>query len=259
MNSRDITKNINYFVLSSIKNFRDFFGRVNWRGLLSNTGDLTGLLPIIGYGIMIMSFIDFIYVVIPPQIQNPEWELNAISLLTEHSWVFLIGLGFIFTRYFGENEYDIRFLEIVFLRFIRWLLLLLGIAFFALIPLVLLDTQRVLKLVNNQITQQKGNSIEQITQIEKRLASGVSTEQIKLLAKNINMSPEDLTLPAPQLKTAIEKNLTLAKNRISQEADQNRRKQWNIRWKSSSRTVIALLIIGVTFVIVWLKIGQACI
>jgi hypothetical protein len=135
----------------------------------------------------------------------------------------------------------------------------MGIAFFALIPLTLLDTQRVLKVVNDQITQQKNNSVEQITQIEKRLASGVSAEQIKLFAKSINMSPDDLNLPTPQLKNTIQKNLASAKKRISQEAAKTQREQWKNRWKSSLRTVIALLIIGVTFVIVWLLIGRACI
>jgi hypothetical protein len=238
MNTRDIKENINYFVFSSVKNFRNFFSRVNWRGMLSDTSDLTGLLPIIGYGIVIMSFVDFIYVVFPPQLQNPEWELNTISRLTEHCWVFLIGLGLIFTRYFSENQYDIRFLEIVFLRFIRWVILLMGIAFFALIPLVFLDTQRVLKSVNEQISQQKNGSIEQITQIEKRLASGVSGEQLKLFARNINLSPEDLNLPTPELKNVIQKNLASTKNRISQQAIQTERSQWKTRWKSSSRTVI---------------------
>jgi len=259
MNFRAIKKNIGYFIFSTVKNFRAFFGRVNWEGLLSNTSDLTGLLPIIGYGIVMMSFIDFIYVIVPPQFQNPEWELNAISLFTEHSWIFLIGLGFIFTRYFRDNKGDIRFLEIVFLRFIRWVILLMGIAFFALIPLTLLNTQRVLKVVNDQITEQRNNRVEQITQIEKRLASGVSAEQIKLFAKNINMSPDDLKLPTPQLKNTIQKNLASAKKRIFQEAALNQREQWKNRWKSSLRTVIALLIIGFTFVIVWLQIGRACI
>jgi hypothetical protein len=171
----------------------------------------------------------------------------------------LIGLGFIFTLYFRDNQGDIRFLEIVFLRFIRWVILLMGIAFFALIPLTLLNTQRVLKVANDQITEQRNNSVEQITQIEKRIASGVSAEQIKLFAKNINMSPDDLNLPTPQLKNTIQKNLASAKKRISQQAFINQRGQWKNRWKSSLRTVIALLIIGVTFVIVWFQIGRACI
>jgi hypothetical protein len=135
----------------------------------------------------------------------------------------------------------------------------MGIAFFALIPLTLLNTQRVLKVANDQITEQRNNSVEQITQIEKRIASGVSAEQIKLFAKNINMSPDDLNLPTPQLKNTIQKNLASAKKRISQQAFINQRGQWKNRWKSSLRTVIALLIIGVTFVIVWFQIGRACI
>ncbi len=246
--------NIRYIIHS----INGFFNRIDLRDVLSNTSDLTGLLPIIGYALVTMSFIDFIYTVVPLQLQNPEWELNTISALTEHSWVFLIGLGFIFARYFSDNQYDVRFLEIVYLRFIRWVILIMGIVFFIIIPLVFVDTQRIIKSVNDQITQQKNSGIEQITQIEKRLAAGTNAEQLQLFAKNINLSPEELNLPVPQLKNAITKNLTIAKNRISEGATQNQQQQRKRRWKNSLRTVIALVIISFTCVVVWFKIGQAC-
>jgi hypothetical protein len=256
MNMRNITENINFFFSSLVRNFIGFFRRVNLRGSLSNSGDLTGLLPIIGYGIVIMSFIDFIYIIFPLQLQNPEWEINTITALSNNCWVFMIGLGFIFIRYFDENQEDIHFPEIVFLRIMRWLLLMMAIAFLVVIPLVLFDTQRLLKLVNNEITQQQNGKIQQISQLETGLASKVNSAQLQALGKSLNLSPEELNLPDAQIKNAVKQNLALTKKRITQEAAQSQRQQWKSKWRNSSKTIIALIILSFTFVVVWFKIGQ---
>ncbi|MFM8008153.1 MAG: HpsJ family protein, partial [Dolichospermum sp.] len=147
----NIGRNIKFFFFSLVRNFIEFFSRVDFRGKSVNSSDVTGLLPIIGYGLVIMSFIDFISVASQFQLQNFENELNSISAFTEHSWIFLIGLGLIFTRYFSENQYDIRYPEIIFQRIIRWVILLMGVAFFVAIPLVFVNTGRLLKSVNEQI------------------------------------------------------------------------------------------------------------
>ncbi|MFM6490179.1 MAG: hypothetical protein ACKPHQ_20835, partial [Dolichospermum sp.] len=94
----NIGRNIKFFFFSLVRNFIEFFSRVDFRGKSVNSSDVTGLLPIIGYGLVIMSFIDFISVASQFQLQNFENELNSISAFTEHSWIFLIGLGLIFTR-----------------------------------------------------------------------------------------------------------------------------------------------------------------
>jgi hypothetical protein len=234
-----------------------FFSRVDIRQVSINIISVTGLLPIIGYGIVLMSIIDFIYVIFPLRLQNPEWEINTITALTNHSWAFLMGLGFIFSRYFGENQYDIRFIEIVFLKIIRWVLLVMGIIFLLLIPLVMLDTQRILKSINDQITQQQNNGLEQINQVEKRLASGVDGNQLRILGRNINLSPEELNLPTPQLEERIKKSLGTAKHEIAKNSALTKRGEWVNRWKNGSKTIISLVIIGFTFMIIWFMIGQA--
>ncbi|MBD2138982.1 hypothetical protein H6F32_15705 [Anabaena sp. FACHB-1237] len=248
-------ENINLFFFVIVKNITSFFGRIQLTK--DSLSEITGLLPVIGYGMVIMSFIDFAYVIFPLQLQNPEWEINTITALTNNFWAFLIGLGFIFSRYFSDHEYDTRLLEVVFLRVMRWIILLMGIVILLFAPLVMLNTDRILKVVNNRIVEEQNNSLEQIAKVEQVLASNVSSEEIQLLARNINVSPEDLKLPTPQLKEKIQQNLMVAKQKIPQEAKQAQRQQKINRWKNSSRTVIGLMIIGLTCIIVWLKIGQA--
>jgi hypothetical protein len=123
---------------------------------------LIGILPIVGYAIVAMSFVDFVSVLFPLQLQNPDWELKTISTLVEQIWAFLIGLGFIFTRYFQENQGDIRSVELFFLKFIRWFILIMAIVLLLMIPLVLLDTHRLLSFFNGQISTQKNNALKQV-------------------------------------------------------------------------------------------------
>ena len=247
-----IKESINLFFFSLVRNFIEFFSRVKLREE-SFSGDVTGLLPIIGYALVIMSFIDFIFVASQFQLQNFESELNSISAFTEHSWIFLIGLGFIFIRYFSENQYDIRYPEII---FHRWVILLMGVAFFLAIPLVFVNTGRLLKSVNNQILEQQKGNLEQIAQIEKGLNAGLTTAQLKLLGRNINLTPEELKLSDPQIKDSIKRNLLIGKKRITEAANQAKRQQFRSRWRNSAKTIIALFILAFTFVIVWFKIGQ---
>ncbi|MFM6623552.1 MAG: hypothetical protein ACKPI9_27025, partial [Dolichospermum sp.] len=78
----NIGRNIKFFFFSLVRNFIEFFSRVELSGKSLDSSDVTGLLPIIGYALVIMSFIDFISVASQFQLQNFENELNSISAFT---------------------------------------------------------------------------------------------------------------------------------------------------------------------------------
>jgi hypothetical protein len=46
-----------------------------------------------------MNLVDFIYAVIPPQLQNPVWELAAMNLMLAHVWFFFVAFGLVLTSY----------------------------------------------------------------------------------------------------------------------------------------------------------------
>jgi len=259
MDIEDIKQRISFFFSNLSANFSFFFDRVNVK-LTFNNGqerDLIGILPVFGYVIVILSFRDFASTLFPLQLQNPEWELKTISALTEQVWPLLIGLGFIFTRYFYENQEDVRYLEIFFLKFIRWLLLIIGIISFLVIPLVFLDTNRLLTFFNAQINQQKDNALGEIIQAENRLAKVSSPDELRFFAKSLKLNPEVLSLPAPELQNILKTNLNSTKTKIIQQVAQKQQEQTTNLWIGSIRTIIGLIFNGVTFVFVWLRIGRA--
>ena len=259
MNMKKIKRKINLFFSSVSTNFSLFFGRVSLKMTIGSNKErhLIGILPIVGYAIVAMSFVDFASVLFPLQLQNPDWELKTIGTFVEQIWAFLIGLGFIFARYFKENQGDIRSVEIFFLKFIRWFMLIMAIVLFLMIPLVLLDTHRLLSFFNGQISTQKNNALKQVSQLETSLAKGDNPDQVRSFAKALNFPPEVLNLPAPELQNIIKTNIADAKTKITQGAAQTQKQQFISTWKSSARSIVGIIITSLTSIIIWLKIGQA--
>ena len=259
MNIKKIQRKVNLLFSNLSTNFSFFFGRVSLKITLGNNKEryLIGILPIVGYAIVAMSFVDFVSVLFPLQLQNPDWELKTISTFVEQIWAFLIGLGFIFARYFKENQGDIRSVEIFFLRFIRWFMLIMAIALLLMIPLVLLDTNRLLSFFNGQISTQKNNALKQVSQLETSLAQGDNPDQVRSFAKALNFPPEVLNLPAPELQNIIKTNIADAKTKITQEAAQTQKQQSISTWKSSIKSIVGIIITSFTFIVIWLKIGKA--
>ena len=255
---RKINKRITFFFSQVSKQVGSFFSRIDTKFVFGNKKErnLIALLPIIGYAIIIMSFVDFVFVLFPFQLQNPQWELKTIGTFTEQTWAFLIGLGFIFTRYFTENKDDVRSLEIFFLKFIRWFLLFVAIASFFAIPLIFSNTNRVLNFLNEQVSEQKNNAFNQISQLENRLTKTSNLEQLRLFSKSLNLAPDVLNLPASELQNTIKTNLGDTRKKIAEKSAQKQKQQSIEIWKSSIKTIIGLIITGFTFVISWFKIGK---
>ena len=108
-----------------IKNTISIFDNIKLRSL-NGRQEITDLLPLVGYALMIASLGDFVYLLFPLKLRDPSWTLQTLSLLVEQCWGFLIALALIFSRYFDSNSY-IREIELLGLKFIRWLVLLLSL------------------------------------------------------------------------------------------------------------------------------------
>ncbi len=95
--------------------------------------ELYRILPLIGYFMIFMTILDFIYVVIPANFRNPEWELSVIGSLSDQSWALLIAIGFVLTGFFGNALGQVWLLEIRLLIIIRWAILVLSYCIFSII------------------------------------------------------------------------------------------------------------------------------
>lgn len=210
-------------------------------------------LPIIrwiGYGLLILALFDVIEMFIPARLMNPNWEFQTIGALVERVAVPLIGFAFIFLA--GLNERGNK--EGIILKILSWLTLLLGIIYFIIVPLGVINTVRIYKQQQEQITVRLQQQKSVIEQVKKTLDSPINETQMQQILARLNggrapeiKSPEELQQAKQQLSTFINKGESDLETQV-QTARSNQR--LNLL-KKSVKWNLGALIAGALFITIW--------
>jgi len=217
---------------------------------------ITGLLPVIGYGLFFASLGDYLYLLFPLQLQNPAWELQTLGALVEQSWGFLVSLALIFSRYFLDNQNNVRYLELILLKLIRWLVLTMALFFILATPLILLDTHRLRQSIAVQISRADQVKLAQIADLNNKIGQINDLNQIVSAGRLLGLDPQKLTQRSlDDARKALQDRLTALKAETETKVQNNRRAQTIQLFKSSFRTLYAGLIISFIFIFIWFKIG----
>lgn len=217
---------------------------------------LIGLLPVIGYALAFVSLGDYLYIIFPLQLQDPVWELQTIAALVEQSWGFLIALALIFSRYFTDNQDDVRAIELWLLKFIRWLVLAMAIIFILSTPLIVSDTSRLYRSINQQFSQEDRRKLDQIANVYTKVDQVSDLNQIIALGRSIGLDPATFkNTPFVEIKKEVKTRLTAIKANIENQAQAIQKAQSKKLIKNSFRTLYSGLVISFTFIFIWFKIG----
>lgn len=218
---------------------------------------ITGLLPIIGYAMAIASLADFIYLLFPLQLQNPTWELQTLGALVEQGWGFLVALALIFSRYLSDNQKEIRPIELVISKWIRWLVLGLAILFILSIPLIVSDTLRLYRAIPEQVAAADAAQLVQLQQIGAQLDRTTDPNIVRAIGQSIGLEPQSLQDGSlPELKSTVKNRLTAARASLNVRIKASQQQQSKQLIKSSARTLYAGLIISFVFMMIWSRIGR---
>jgi hypothetical protein len=214
-------------------------------------------MPIIGYVLLVASLGDFIYILFPLQLQNPNWELQTFAALVEQCWGFLIALALIFSRYLGSNYSDVREIELLALRVIRWIIITIAILLLLSTPLIIFDTFRLYRVTAHQISATDATKLNQIEQMRTQIEQGADAKIIGNIAQFIGVEPQIIQQSSLSgLKDITKQKLTDLENNIKTQVERIREEQSRQLIKSSARTLYCSLIIGFTLTWIWVKIGQ---
>lgn len=207
----------------------------------------------VGYGLLVLSLLDIIATFTPPNFLNPVWELQTIGALVERVPVPLLGLALIF---FGE-EYDRSGREDLVLKFLSWLCLLLSLLFLLMIPLGIVNTLKINNQNNQQITQQAGQQLSQLQQVEDRLNKG-SPEDLKNLASELTrLGVQANTQNPDELKKQILSRIDPAKQQLQNQSKAVQSNQRLVLLKNSVKWILGALISSVLFFTIWKGTGWA--
>lgn len=201
----------------------------------------TTILGLFGHFIILTSLIDCVVAIIPPQSQNPVWELNTINLLMGQVWFFFMGFALVIisyiVRFYLDSETDIPTIELMWFKFLRWVVLFVAIVCVLMPPLIVVDTIRVNRINNQKIEQDRQSQLAQLEQLENQLALVQDLNRLRsLLPSGTNFSP-DASLP--QVKQELQATLADQKQQVSKESARVQSQKRFTLLKLSVRNVLA--------------------
>lgn len=209
----------------------------------------------VGYGLLILASFDLIAVFVPPNFTNPLWEFQALGNLVEMVAVPLIGVALVFPgKRDGRPKWELKILQ-----YLSSLMLLAGILYWLLIPLGIMNTMRIDRQNDQQITGQVDQEITQIQKLREQLAGVTTIEQMEQLLSTVeqNGRPPAIT-GVEQLASAkaeLADSLTKGQERLKTQAQTTRSGQRFDLLKRSVKWNLGALISGALFICLWRGTG----
>lgn len=209
------------------------------------------LLRWVGYGLLIFFWIDTIETLTPLRFTNPGWEFQTMGTIIEQIALPLIGLALVF---FGELNLRSQG-ELILVKALSWLSLLGAIVLFLLIPLGILNTVRIDRQSNEQITSQLNQQITQIQQVREQLTNATTREQMQTLISRLDTqgrAPQiDNLEQLGQIKKQLSEFIDQSENTVKTQAQTTQKDRRLTLLKSSVKWNLGALISGVLFTLLW--------
>jgi len=202
----------------------------------------------IGYGLLVLCFIDLLYVLIPPELLNPVWEYQTIGDLVKLVPVPLLALMLIF---YGDTALRSK-PERLALKILSWITLFVGVVFLLLVPLTVSDAVRIHRFNNNQINTQVSQQRLQLDATRKQLEKASPEQLLNLIpAPDKEGKLPDIPNSPEQAKSQILTNLNRAKEQAEQQATKARANLRQNLVKNTVKLVAESLIAGCIFIYIW--------
>jgi hypothetical protein len=211
------------------------------------------VLRYLGYVLLIFSLIDYLAILVPPQLTNPAWEFQVIGQMVDHVWSILLGLTFVFL--YGKGSM-IRPREISILKFLSWVSLSIGIIYILMLPLGINNSLTLYKNINNQFLTQQGQQQEQLQKVNERLKAADSVPELNNLARILSIPTENLASQSTQeLKTQLSQKIQQAAENATATATATKKMQIKGLIKNAVRINLGAIIAGIFLIIIWNMTG----
>ncbi|MBD2503649.1 HpsJ-like protein, cyanoexosortase A-associated [Anabaena azotica] len=208
-----------------------------------------GLLRFLGYTLLIFSLVDYLAILIPPRLTNPNWEFQVIGQMVDHVWSILIGLIFIFLY---SQPSIIKPKQLSILKFFSWVTLTIGILYLLMLPLGINNSLTIYRNINNQFTNQQAQQEEQLQKITEKLKTINSPQELTNIANSLNLQNQIASSQSPQdLKNKISQQIQTSAQNTLVSANIAKREQIKNLIKTSVRINLGAIISGVCFITLW--------
>lgn len=207
------------------------------------------IIRLVGYGLLIMAFVDLLIILTPPQLMNSVWEFETIGTIIERLPVTLIGIVLVF---YGERN-ERTPIEAAILRWLSRGILLLAIMLILTIPLNIVNGFRIYYQFNAKVNAQIIPRVDSIEEFKGKVQAADSLEQIEsILETGVQ---QDLilsdSLDSEQLKTNIIQRLQDNQDTLRSQIQEVRQERRFLLLKKSVKWNLGALVTSVIFLFIW--------
>ncbi|MGV2826793.1 HpsJ-like protein, cyanoexosortase A-associated [Myxosarcina sp. GI1(2024)] len=209
----------------------------------------SGILRLVGYGLIIMALVDLIFLLIPPQLMNPLWEFQTIGAIIERIPVSLLGIVLVF---YGERS-DRAPIEFSILRWLSRFCLVIAIILLLIIPLSITNSFRIYYQHNAAVNTRVVEQIDAMQKFQDRIKSASSAKEIGAILQQeaeekINFNN---AINTTQLKADIVENLRRNQQKLRDRSQASRSQKRSILLKSCLKWNLGALIAATLFFLIW--------
>jgi hypothetical protein len=202
---------------------------------------------LIGYVLIILSVFDYLAIFFPPQLTNPGWELQVVSLMVDHVWAVILGIAFVF--FYGRTSL-IGSKQISILKFLSWMALVLGVVYILVVPLSINNSLTLYRNINTQFDVQKTQREEQVQKLTSNLNALKSPDELRRLAAALKVEKMDQLSPE-DLKDKISERIRNTAENASATAKYGRVQELRNLIKESLRINMGAIVSGVCLIFLW--------
>ena len=209
----------------------------------------SGILRLVGYGLLLMTVVDVVFLLIPPQLIDPLWQFQTMGAIVERAPISLLGMVLV---YFGEKS-DRAAIETSILRGLSWFSLLAAILLMLTIPLNISNGLQIYDQHSATADAQFGNQKETIRQFKEQLEAANSKAEIGAILQQ--QSQQKVNIPdsvnTQKLKKDIIANLQNNQDSITNQEQAFRSQKRTLLLKQGLKWNLGALIASILFFLIW--------
>lgn len=209
----------------------------------------SGILRLVGYGLLLMAMVDVLFLLIPVQLMNPIWEFETIGTIIERLPIPLLGFVLVF---YGKQS-DRAPIEAMLLKTLSWFALAIAICLLLTIPLNINNGFRIYYQQTAQFNTQMVAQKDLLQQYQEQFKSIDTKKDLETILQQ--QSKEAIKLPdsvnTVELKTDILEKLQTKQQAITSQVNTFKTNKRSTMLKQCLRWILGSLIGAVLFFLIW--------
>jgi hypothetical protein len=198
----------------------------------------------VGYGMLVLAVLSWVVLLTPVQLLNPTWEFQTMGALVERMPVLLLALLLIF---FGEMSLRKPWERWV-VGSLSWMCLVLGILFFCLVPLGILNPIRINQQNAIAATAEYDRQLSEATQLEAQLDQATPEDILAFLERQgMQVNIED----PQQIKAVLQQEIENQRDQLTADYNALRHRQRLALIKNAVHWNVGAIIVGVLLIYLW--------